>query len=101
MAAYMIVAAKVADRDAFLSGYGRAAAALVERYGGRYLLRAPGGVALEGDWGDGCSLVISEWPDMAALRRFWNSEDYKAARRLRDGVADVRVWAIEAPRIEA
>lgn len=99
MAAYMIIAARIADRDAFLRGYGVVAGDLVERYGGRYLLRAPGALALEGDWGDGCSIVISEWPDMQALRRFWDSEDYNAARKLREGVADVRVWAIEAPKI--
>lgn len=101
MTAYMIVAAKIADREAFLKGYSLVAADLVARHGGRYLLRAPGGVALEGDWGDGCSMVISEWPDMATLRRFWDSDEYKAARKLREGIADVRVWAIEAAMINA
>lgn len=99
MPAYMIVTARIADRDAFIAGYGRAAAALVERFGGRYVLRAPGAELLEGDFGDGASMVISEWPDKAAALAFWNSPDYAEAKRLRDGVADVQVLLIEAPSI--
>jgi uncharacterized protein (DUF1330 family) len=95
----MIVLADIADRDAFIGGYGKAAAALIARHGGRYLVRAPGVRLLEGDWGDGSSAVISEWPDMAALRAFWDSSDYAEIKKLRDGIADCRVWAVEAPNI--
>ena len=95
----MIVLADIADREAFISGYGQAAAALIAQHGGRYLVRAPGVRLLEGDWGDGSSAVISEWPDMAALRRFWDSPEYAEIRTLREGIADCRVWAIEAPEI--
>jgi uncharacterized protein (DUF1330 family) len=99
MPAYMIVTAHIADRDRFIAGYGRAAAALVERFGGRYVLRAPGAQLLEGAFGDGASMVISEWPDKAAALAFWNSPDYAEAKTLRDGVADVQVLLIEAPSI--
>lgn len=99
MAAYMIVLAKIADRDAFIEGYGKPAAALVARYGGRYVLRGPGVTLLEGDWGEGSSAVISEWPDMTTLQAFWNSPEYAVVKKAREGVADCRVWAIEAPKI--
>lgn len=99
MPAYMIVTAKIADREAFIQGYGAAAARLVAQYGGKYVLRAPGAELLEGVFGDGASVVISEWPDKAAARAFWDSPDYAAAKRLRDGVADVQVILIEAPHI--
>jgi uncharacterized protein (DUF1330 family) len=97
MPAYMIVVAKIADRDAFIAGYGAAAARLVERYGGRYVLRAPGAELLEGSFGDGASMVISEWPDKATAKAFWNSADYAEAKALREGVADCQVLLIEAP----
>ena len=74
-------------------------AALVERFGGRYLLRAPGAALLEGQWRDGASIVISEWPDMNALRRFWDSGESATAKSLRLGAADVQVIAVEAPKI--
>jgi len=95
----MIVLANIADREAFIEGYGKPAAALVEKFGGRYVLRGPGIALLEGDWGDGASAVISEWPDLAAIHAFWNSPDYAEVKKARLGVADCRVWAIEAPKI--
>lgn len=99
MPAYMIVTAKIAHRDAFISGYGAAAAKLVEQFGGRYVLRGPGAELLEGGFGDGASMVISEWPDRETAKRFWDSPEYAAAKKLREGVADVQVLLIEAPQI--
>lgn len=99
MPAYMIVIAKIADRDAFMAGYGKAAAALVTRFGGRYVLRAPGAELLEGSFGDGASMVISEWPDKQAARAFWNSPEYAEAKRLREGAAECQVLLIDAERM--
>lgn len=105
MPAYMIVTAKIADRDAFIAGYGVAAAALVEKFGGQYVLRGPGAQMLEGDvgatdWG-GASMVISQWPTKDAALAFWNSPEYAEARKLREGLADCQVLLIEAPMINA
>lgn len=95
----MIVLAKIVDREAFIEGYGKPAGALVARFGGRYVLRGPGISLLEGDWGEGASAVISEWPDMATLNAFWTSPEYAEVKKARESVADCRVRAIEAPKI--
>ncbi|MBV7265244.1 DUF1330 domain-containing protein [Erythrobacter ani] len=97
MPAYMIVTAAIHDRDKFVSGYGAAAAALIEKFGGQYLLRGPGAECLEGDFGDGASMVISKWPDRDAIKAFWNSPEYAEAKKLRDGLADVQVLVIDGP----
>ena len=97
----MIVTAKIADRAAFIDGYGKAAAALVAQFGGRYVLRGPGTTLLEGDFGDGASMVISEWPDKAAALAFWNSPEYAEVKALRDGIAEVQVLLIEAATMGA
>lgn len=95
MSAWLIVTAHVHDRAAFLAGYAPAAAKLVERFGGRYLIRAPGAVQLEGTGGEGASVVVSEWPDRAAAETFWNSPQYAEVRRLREGIAEVSVLLVE------
>jgi uncharacterized protein (DUF1330 family) len=101
MPAYMIVTAKVHDRERFIADYGAAAAALIPQFGGEYLLRGPGAECLEGSFGEGASMVISKWPDRAAARAFWNSPDYAEVKKLREGLADVQVLLIDGPDIVA
>jgi uncharacterized protein (DUF1330 family) len=101
MAAYMIVTAKIADRDQFINGYGMAAAALVAKFGGRYSFRGPGAEMLEGSFGDGASVVISKWPDKAAAKRFWTSPEYAEVKKLRDGLAECQVILIEGEWTDA
>jgi uncharacterized protein (DUF1330 family) len=63
------------------------------------VLRGPGAELLEGDFGAGASMVISEWPDKAAALAFWNSPEYAEVKKLRAGIADCQVLLIEASRI--
>jgi uncharacterized protein (DUF1330 family) len=100
MAAYMIVTAKIKDRNAFISGYGEAAGTLVEKFGGKYILRGPGAQLLEGAFGDGASMVISEWPSKESALTFWNSPEYAEAKKLRADIADCQVLLIEAQKID-
>ena len=72
MPAYMIVTAAIKDREQFIAGYGKAAAELVGKFGGESLLRGPGAECLEGDFGEGASMVISKWPDRASAKAFWD-----------------------------
>ena len=94
MAAWIIVSAKILDRDKFIAGYGQAAARLVTQFGGRYIIRAPGAQVLEGEGWDGASVVVSEWPDRAAALAFWNSPEYAEVKKLREGLAVCSVSVI-------
>jgi uncharacterized protein (DUF1330 family) len=95
MPAYLIISCVIHDRDAFLAGYAPAAARLTEAFGGRYVLRAPGGVWLENGFGTAPSVVISEWKDRAAAEAFWTSPQYAEAKALREGIAEAQVLLIE------
>lgn len=101
MPAYLVVVATVSDREKFLAGYASRAAELLEKFGGKYRMRAPGAQALEGSFGDGGSVVISEWESRDAALAFWNSPEYHAVRALREGISECQVILIEAPDITA
>ena len=101
MAAYMIVTAAIHDRETFITGYGAAAADLIGKFGGEYLIRGPGAELLEGEFGDGAGVVVSKWPDRAAAKAFWNSPEYAEVKKLREGLADVQVLLIDGPDLTA
>ena len=94
LAAYLVITAQIHDRAKLIEGYGRASAELTARFGGEYIIRAPGLDVLEGDHPGG-SLVISRWPDKATALAFWNSPDYAQVRKLREGIADCQVLIVE------
>lgn len=96
MPAYLVITAQLHDREAFIKGYGPAAAKLTASFGGEYLVRSPGLEILEGEHPGG-SLVISKWPDKASALAFWHSEDYAEVKKLREGIADCQVLLIESP----
>lgn len=97
MAAYMIIAVKMNDREAFINGYGKAVPPLVKKFGGEYVLVAPGAELLEGSLEGYTSMAVSKWKDKAAVHAFWNSPEYAEAKKLREGLADCEVFVVEAP----
>jgi uncharacterized protein (DUF1330 family) len=96
MPAYMIIACRIDDREAFVSGYGQAVPPLVEKFGGEYIVVAPGAELLEGALEGYGSIAISKWPDKAAAKRFWQSDEYAEVKRMRQGLADAEVLLVEA-----
>lgn len=97
MAAFMMIACKIHEREKFISGYGQAVPKLVDKFGGEYIVVAPGAELLEGNLEGYTSVAISKWPSKAAAMAFWNSDEYADAKKLRDGLADAEVLLVEAP----
>ena len=96
MTAYIMVTAQIHHREKFMK-YAALAAELTERFGGEYLVRAPGLEVLEGEHPGG-SAVISKWRDKATALAFWNSPEYAEAHRLREKAADCQVLLVEDPQ---
>lgn len=93
MPALLIADIDVRDADRYAE-YRTANPAIVGEYGGRYLALGADTEVLEGDWKPRRTIVI-EFPDMAALKAFYDSESYARLRPIRWESADSRLVAIE------
>jgi uncharacterized protein (DUF1330 family) len=93
MAAYVIADITVQDAELY-EEYRLRVPAVIEKYGGRYLVR--GGVfkAFEREWRPS-RLIVLEFPDMDALRRWYQSPDYQALLTIRQRAARTNLIAVE------
>ena len=89
MAAYLIVDIEITDAERYAE-YIRQAPASIARHGGRYLVRGGPTRRLEGDWTPK-RLVILEFPSVEAGQAWWASDDYAAAKTLRQSAAITRM----------
>lgn len=96
---YMIVIAELTDRERFLAGYARVVPGLVAQFGGRYVIRGAGGLFIEGGWCDSASALVSEWASREQALLFWNSPEYVAAKKLREGTGRFQVFLIDSPAL--
>ena len=95
MPALLIVNETITDPELF-EEYKRAVVPTLEKFGGRFLVR---GAALEvleksDNWIPD-RLVIIEFADMAALKAWYDSPDYAAAREIRFRSATSTLVAVE------
>lgn len=68
--------------------------AMIAAHGGRYLVRGGAVEVLEGD-GKVSRQVILEFPDMDALKAFYDSPEYSSAKTIRERAATGTLIAIE------
>src|SRR3546814_12707403 len=83
---YSVANVSVKDEDGY-EEYRRQVPATIEKYGGRFIVRGGESEVLEGDWQPG-RLVVLEFPNMATLKRWYESEDYQRIIALRTDAAD-------------
>lgn len=93
MAAYIYASIEVTDPVAY-EEYRRQVPAVIAAHGGRYLARGGQAVALEGE-PPAQRLVILEFPDMARLRAFYDSPDYRPLLAIRLRAARSTLIAID------
>ena len=96
MPAYIIADEEITDPDAF-DDYKRQVLPLIERHGGRFLSRGGTATALETGrgWTPG-RMVIIEFPDMAALRAWYDDPDYAPVLAIRLRAAKSTLVALES-----
>jgi uncharacterized protein (DUF1330 family) len=93
MPAYVVVETDITDPERYES-YRTAAAAAVAAAGGDYLARGGELAVLEGDW-QPPRLVLLQFEDLEAARRWYASDAYRQARELREGAARIRMVAVQ------
>ncbi len=96
MAAYVIYQPiQVSDPEAYRQKYLGPARDSVIKYGGRLLAGVSDNFeVLEGTW-EGPRVVINEFPDMETLKRWYNSEEFKPLREIRQSVSEGNLIAVE------
>jgi len=93
MAAYVLVDVEVTD-PARYENYRLLAKPAIEKHGGRYLARGGATTVLEGGW-QPHRVVVLEFPDVEAARRFYDSPEYRGARAARAGAARLSMFVVE------
>jgi uncharacterized protein (DUF1330 family) len=93
VAAYIIAEIEVTDPATYAT-YRAQTPGVVERHGGRFLVRGGAAETLEGAGPPG-RLVVLEFPDLATARRFYESPEYQAIIGIRQQAARSRVVLVE------
>jgi uncharacterized protein (DUF1330 family) len=93
MPAYIIAEIQVTDPTSY-DRYRPMAAASIARFGGRYVVRGGKLDLLEGEPEPG-RIVVIEFPDADAARRWYRSEEYQKALRIRQSASRGRVFLVE------
>jgi uncharacterized protein (DUF1330 family) len=96
MSAFLIADEIVTDPDIF-EDYKRAVLPLITKFGGRFLSRGGDLEVLEAgkEWSPG-RMVIIEFPSMAALRAWYNCDEYAPVRDIRLRSATSTLVALDA-----
>jgi uncharacterized protein (DUF1330 family) len=93
MPAYIIAEIQVTDPTSY-DRYRPMAAASIARFGGRYVVRGGKLDLLEGEPEPG-RIVVIEFPDADAARRWYRSGEYQKALRIRQSASRGRVFLVE------
>lgn len=93
MPAYVIVETDITEPERY-EQYKAASPTAVAAGGGRFIVRGGELLVLEGDW-QPSRLVMLEFEDLAAAKRWYESEIYQKAKKLREGAAHLRMVAVQ------
>ena len=104
MPAYLIVHRRdITDSEA-LKQYSHGVQETIEKFGGKVVARADRFEVLEGDWHAGRKgddtlperIAVVEFPDMAALKAWYQSDDYARFKEIRQSSSSSDVVAVES-----
>ncbi|HZQ89344.1 MAG TPA: DUF1330 domain-containing protein [Gaiellaceae bacterium] len=92
MPAYVVIETDIHDPEQY-EKYKAVSPEAVAAGGGRFVVRGGETAVLEGDWSPS-RIVILEFPDLETARRWYVSEGYQEAKKLREGAAHLNMVAV-------
>jgi uncharacterized protein (DUF1330 family) len=75
--------------------YAKLAREILPKYGARYLARSQRNVLLEGSEPAPCCIAILQFPNMDAVRRWYDSPENQSAAKIRQSGAKFEIVAVE------
>lgn len=93
MAAYVFGDVEITDPAAY-DEYRKQVPAVIAAFGGRYLVRGAPAEVLSGNWQLKRTVVL-EFPNVAAVKAFWDSPEYKPLRAIRERAAKSNLVLVE------
>ena len=93
MPAYIIVQVEIKDPERY-ADYRAMVPASLEHYGGRFLVRGGEVETLEGSWSPS-RFVVLEFDSVKQAKRWWDSEEYREAKLLRQATAETEMIVVE------
>lgn len=93
MSAYVIVHIDVTDMDQYRE-YTKLTPATIEKFGGKFIVRGGEKVTLEGPE-ETRRVVVVEFPSLEIAKQWYHSEEYQAAKSVRQNAAEGVFIAVE------
>jgi len=93
MAAYIIVEVDVTDAAGY-EDYKKMVPPTLTAHGGKFVVRGGACETLEGDWRPK-RIVVLEFPSVARAKAWWASDEYRAAKALRQRTAKSKMIVVE------
>ena len=75
--------------------YAKLAREILPKYAARYLARSQENTLLEGDGGAPCCMAVLQFPNMDAVKRWYDSAENQEASRVRQSGAKFRIIAVQ------
>ena len=93
MPAYIIARVDIRDRDKYRE-YMRHTPRMIAKFGGRFIARGGEVVTLEGPE-EKRRIVLIEFPSLERAKAFFESDDYKAIKKKREGAGEGQFLAVD------
>jgi uncharacterized protein (DUF1330 family) len=93
MTAYFVIDLDIHDTAGF-DEYVRVVSRVIEKYGGRYVVRREAVEVLEGEWKPK-RLTVIEFPSKARAKEFYNSKEFREIVHLRHRSAKTNLVLVE------